>query len=116
MARTFFYGVIGGITLLSCGCSSIMTHSGPYDGYYPGVRNNADRISEGEMGWGMTTLLLLDMPFSAVVDTILLPYDMYRSDKDQRPASPKERLASKEKEEREAKSKEVENNQTASTQ
>ncbi|OAT36999.1 outer membrane lipoprotein [Hafnia paralvei ATCC 29927] len=40
----------------------------------------------------MTPLLALDLPLSAVVDTLLLPYDYYRSDSNPEDESPRARV------------------------
>lgn len=61
------------------GCSSLMAHVAPYEGYYPGTTNNVEMIKDSENGWLMRSLLIVDTPFSAVLDTVLLPYDYYRS-------------------------------------
>ncbi|GKX55837.1 hypothetical protein SOASR030_19490 [Leminorella grimontii] len=61
------------------GCSSIMGHVAPYEGYYPGVEHNVNELQNDNSGWLMRSLVALDMPFTAVLDTVLLPYDYYRS-------------------------------------
>ncbi|WP_111738724.1 YceK/YidQ family lipoprotein [Leminorella richardii] len=61
------------------GCSSIMGHVAPYEGYYPGVEHNVDMLQDDKNGWVMRSLLAVDLPFTAVLDTALLPYDYYRS-------------------------------------
>lgn len=35
---------------------------------------------ESNTNWGTKSLVLLDMPFTAVLDTVLLPWDMFRTD------------------------------------
>lgn len=74
-------------TLMMCsglffvsGCSSVMSHTGGKEGTYPGTRASATMISESETNWGTKSLAILDMPFTAVLDTILLPWDLFRSD------------------------------------
>ncbi|AVJ82334.1 hypothetical protein CSC02_3946 [Enterobacter hormaechei subsp. hoffmannii] len=37
-------------------------------------------ISDDETNWGTKSLAILDMPFTAVADTLLLPWDMFRTD------------------------------------
>lgn len=37
-------------------------------------------ISEGDTNWGTKSLAILDMPFTAVLDTLLLPWDFFRTD------------------------------------
>ncbi|MCU2459147.1 YceK/YidQ family lipoprotein [Enterobacter hormaechei subsp. hoffmannii] len=68
-----------GVVLL-CGCSSMMSHTGGKEGTYPGTRASAAMISDDETNWGTKSLAILDMPFTAVADTLLLPWDMFRTD------------------------------------
>lgn len=37
-------------------------------------------IGNDETNWGTKSLAILDMPFTAVMDTILLPWDIFRKD------------------------------------
>ena len=62
------------------GCSSIMSHTGGKEGTYPGTRASATMISESDTNWGTKSLAILDMPFTAVLDTVLLPWDLFRKD------------------------------------
>ena len=64
---TTFSGVV-----LLCGCSSVMSHTGGKEGTYPGTRASAAMISDDDT--------ILDMPFTAVADTLLLPWDLFRKD------------------------------------
>lgn len=34
-------------------------------------------IGSNDTSWAMTPLLAIDLPFTAVMDTLLLPYDYY---------------------------------------
>lgn len=68
-----------GIMFLS-GCSSVMSHTGGKEGTYPGTRASATMIGDDETNWGTKSLAILDMPFTAVMDTILLPWDLFRKD------------------------------------
>ena len=68
-----------GVVLL-CGWSSVMSHTGGKEGTYPGTRASAAMISDDETNWGTKSLAILDMPFTAVADTLLLPWDMFRTD------------------------------------
>ena len=82
MIKKFYFKALvlsGGILCLS-GCSSIMSHSGGKEGLYPGTRANAKTLSDPETSWAIKPLAALDLPFSAVMDTVLLPWDMYRHD------------------------------------
>ncbi len=69
-----------------------MTHSGPSYGYYSGAKANIEMLKDNDTGWVMKPLLAIDLPFSALLDTILLPYDYIKSDEDQSANSPKERI------------------------
>lgn len=77
------YRIAGLIACLSSiatgGCSSMMTHTGPSQGYYSGTRASASVLTDEDSSWVMKPLAALDMPFSAVMDTLLLPWDYYRS-------------------------------------
>jgi Predicted periplasmic lipoprotein len=37
-------------------------------------------ISDDDTNWGTKSLAILDMPFTAVADTLLLPWDLFRTD------------------------------------
>ncbi|HCR6965997.1 TPA: YceK/YidQ family lipoprotein [Shigella flexneri] len=71
--------ICSGMTLLG-GCSSVMSHTGGKDGTYPGTRASATMIGDDETNWGTKSLAILDMPFTAVMDTLLLPWDVFRKD------------------------------------
>jgi uncharacterized protein YceK len=64
------------------GCASIAAHSeGPTDRAYQGVRNTVhhlgrDLTETGQTGWERT-LSIIDLPFSAVFDTLCLPCDVF---------------------------------------
>ena len=49
-------------------------------GTYPGTRASATMIGDDETNWGTKSLAILDMPFTAVMDTLLLPWDVFRKD------------------------------------
>lgn len=68
-----------GLVLLG-GCSSVMSHTGGKEGTYPGTRASAEMIGSSDTNWGTKSLAILDMPFTAVMDTILLPWDFFRTD------------------------------------
>lgn len=80
------------LTVSLTGCSSVMTHAGPNKELYSGTKNNINMLSDDETGWAMKPLVVLDMPFSAVLDTLLLPYDYYTVNDDKSNESPKERV------------------------
>ncbi|HDV8742196.1 TPA: YceK/YidQ family lipoprotein [Escherichia coli] len=71
--------ICSGMTLLG-GCSSVMSHTGGKEGTYPGTRDSATMIGDDETNWGTKSLAILDMPFTAVMDTLLLPWDVFRKD------------------------------------
>ncbi len=54
-----------------------MSHTGGKEGTYPGTRASATMIGDDETNWGTKSLAILDMPFTAVLDTILLPWDVF---------------------------------------
>lgn len=76
----------------------MVTHSGGSQGYYPGTKANVEMLKDDKTSWAMTPLVVLDLPFSAVMDTLLLPYDYLRADKDKAADSPRERVLRHEKE------------------
>ncbi|HCN8229025.1 TPA: YceK/YidQ family lipoprotein [Escherichia coli] len=71
--------ICSGMTLLG-GCSSVMSHTGGKEGTYPGTRASATMIGDDETNWATKSLAILDMPFTAVMDTLLLPWDVFRKD------------------------------------
>ncbi|EFW8748727.1 YceK/YidQ family lipoprotein [Escherichia coli] len=71
--------ICSGMTLLG-GCSCVMSHTGGKEGTYPGTRASATMIGDDETNWGTKSLAILDMPFTAVMDTLLLPWDVFRKD------------------------------------
>ncbi len=74
------------------GCSSVMTHTGPYQGYYPGSRASLAVLQDHETSWSMVPFAVIDLPFSTVLDTLLLPYDYLRRNSDKTLESPRERM------------------------
>ena len=62
------------------GCSSVMSHTGGKEGTYPGTRASADILGDETTNWGTKSLVALDLPFTAVADTLLLPWDLFRKD------------------------------------
>lgn len=88
-----FAGLLACLSLAgTAGCSSFMTHSGPEQGYYSGTRAGAAVVADSDSGWVMRPLAALDLPFSAVVDTLFLPWDYYRKGSDGTDDSPRERV------------------------
>lgn len=70
-------------TLLG-GCSSFRVHSdpdvtpAPYVGTKQAVRNTKQVWNHYDY-YGQVALVALDVPLSAVADTLMLPYDAYHS-------------------------------------
>lgn len=86
------------VVILLSGCSSVMSHTGGKEGTYPGTRASAEMISDDDTNWGTKSLAVLDMPFTAVMDTLLLPWDLFRTDSSVRSRvekSEKQNLATK---------------------
>ncbi|MFS2221496.1 YceK/YidQ family lipoprotein [Pantoea sp. B65] len=79
------------------GCSSVMSHTGPGQGYYPGTRASAAIITDDQTSWALKPLAVIDLPFSALMDTVLLPWDYMRSGDDKSVDSPRERVLRSEK-------------------
>lgn len=71
--------LFGGIISLG-GCSSVMSHTGGKEGTYPGTRASAQMLGDSDANWGTKSLVALDLPLTAVMDTLLLPWDMFRTD------------------------------------
>jgi uncharacterized protein YceK len=82
--------LFSGMVSLS-GCSSVMSHTGGKEGTYPGTRASAQMLGDSDTNWGTKSLVALDMPFTAVMDTLLLPWDMFRTDSSVNRASRKAR-------------------------
>jgi len=74
-----------------------MSHTGASQGYYPGTRASAEMITDDNTSWAIKPLALIDLPFSAVMDTVLLPWDYFRSDDDKSKDSIHERVMQSEK-------------------
>ena len=71
--------LFGGIISLG-GCASVVAHTGGKEGTYPGTRASAQMLGDSDANWGTKSLVALDMPLTAVMDTLLLPWDMFRTD------------------------------------
>ncbi|MFP1780467.1 YceK/YidQ family lipoprotein [Lonsdalea quercina] len=69
-----------GIVIALSGCSSVMTRTGGDPGYYSGTRAGIDMLEDDHTSWAMMPLVAIDIPFSAALDTLLLPYDYYHFD------------------------------------
>jgi uncharacterized protein YceK len=58
------------------GCSSLKSRNVYHDGgAYPGVRNLGQNYGDAEWGVARVPAMILDLPFSAVLDTLALPLD-----------------------------------------
>ncbi|WFN54277.1 YceK/YidQ family lipoprotein [Dickeya lacustris] len=85
--------ILSGGMLVTCGgCSSVMTHSGGEQGYYSGTQASVATLKDDSTSWAMMPMVVLDVPFSATLDTLLLPYDFYRNHSDQHSTSARDRL------------------------
>lgn len=78
--------------LLIAGCSSVMMHTGAGDEYYPGTRADMSLLTGSENHFLLRTGALVDLPFSATLDTLLLPWDYFRVRRDQEKVSPYQRV------------------------
>jgi uncharacterized protein YceK len=78
--------------ILLSGCSSIMTHVGPHQDYYSGTKADSRILKDSDTGWVIKPLAMIDLPFSALLDTVLLPYDYFQIEKVVSLPSPKERV------------------------
>ena len=78
------------MSFLMSGCSSIRARTETPDKdwtVYPGIQQDVKETSElfsgerSEPDWVkglITAILIADLPFSAVFDTVVAPYDLYR--------------------------------------
>ena len=73
-------GLIVWCAFSATGCSSVMSHTGPEQGYYSGTRANTEILEDHNTRWPIKTLAAVDYPFSAVMDTLLVPWDYFRKD------------------------------------
>lgn len=93
MLKQKFFNLTAGCAMVAVsGCSSVMSHTGPDQGYYPGTRASLRVIQDKDTSWAMVPLAAVDLPFSAVLDTLLLPYDYLRKGSDKSADSPHERM------------------------
>jgi len=66
------------IIFIMAGCSSLQSRSKFHQaGPYPGVRYISENYSEGEWGPARIPAMIVDLPFSAVMDTLTLPFDAW---------------------------------------
>jgi len=84
------WGIVVLLGILISGCSSIRARTETADNrwtVYPGVQQDVKEMGEifsgerQESAWinGLvTSMLVIDLPFSAVFDTVVAPYDLYR--------------------------------------
>jgi len=61
------------------GCGRMLSYSHPFytSGMYRGTRTDANLVGMGGEG----LFFVIDLPFSAVVDTVMLPYDYHEKKK-----------------------------------
>ncbi|GAA0483477.1 hypothetical protein GCM10009413_19570 [Tatumella punctata] len=74
-----------------------MSHTGADQGYYPGTRANTEILKDDNTRWPIKTLAVVDYPFSAVMDTLLLPWDYFREDTGKSGTSLRARVAESER-------------------
>jgi uncharacterized protein YceK len=84
------WAVVVFISFFMIGCSSIRARTETPDKewtVYPGIQQDIKETSElfsgerSEPDWVtglIATILIFDLPFSAVFDTVVVPYDLYR--------------------------------------
>ena len=88
MRTALHVSLAGLLVLLTVGCGSIGARWQGNREPYAGVKLNVDTMknyhTEGEL------VSVIDIPFSAILDTFLLPYDLSgdKSDKEGAPADP----------------------------
>ncbi len=80
MKRNYGKLLVSSAVVMLCGCSSVMTHTGGEEGYYPGTKASYHMLGSDDTSWGIKPLVALDMPFTALLDTLLLPWDAFRTD------------------------------------
>ena len=67
---------LGSALLLGVGCSSMQSRTVLHqDGPYPGVRSLGQNYPQSDWGAARYPAMLIDLPFSAVFDTLALPVD-----------------------------------------
>lgn len=86
----------GCLCLSISGCSSVMSRTGSDQGYYAGTQANMNMMKSADTSWAMMPLLMVDLPFTALMDTALLPYDYLRSSNDKATESLKTRIQQEE--------------------
>lgn len=84
------WGIIVLLCILGAGCSSIRARTAAPENewtVFPGVQQDVKELDEIFSGarpdpaWinGMvTSMLIIDLPFSTIFDTLVAPYDLYR--------------------------------------
>jgi uncharacterized protein YceK len=81
MRAVFFKIAPIALLVAASGCGTIYQHQNNNTGPYSGVRFDALAIG-GSGDTGLAVVGGLDFPFSAVADTLLLPYDLTHSPQD----------------------------------
>ena len=83
------------VLLLGTGCTSVMIRVDKSEPrrVYPGVRSDVETMSDrGHVPAALIyTYCIIDMPFSAVLDTLLWPFDRCHRDRPAEPADCTER-------------------------
>lgn len=79
MKNTMKIILLCAITILT-GCSSTMSHTGSNDKkYYAGTHTSYQMLISDNTHWGIKSLVILDMPFTVMLDTLLLPWDALKN-------------------------------------
>nr|WP_318383655.1 YceK/YidQ family lipoprotein [uncultured Enterobacter sp.] len=80
MKKVLLTLVVAGGMMSMVGCSSVMSHTGGKEGVYPGTKASTKMLGEDDTNLATKSLVVLDLPFTAVMDTLLLPWDLFRKD------------------------------------
>ncbi len=79
-AKVIYCLALVALMVMETGCGFYGAHFDPaysYPGPYPGVRADVDAIAHpsGDLP-ELSKILILDFPFSAALDTVVLPWDL----------------------------------------
>ena len=67
---------LGALLVAVAGCSSMQSRTVLHqDGPYPGVRSLGQNYPKADWGAARYPAMLIDLPFSAIFDTLALPLD-----------------------------------------
>lgn len=88
--NTICLNIFSCLILLS-GCSSIMTHVGPHQGYYSGTKADTRILKDGDTGWVIKPLAMIDLPFLRYLIPFYFRMIIFRLTKLYRPLTKKAR-------------------------